>query len=251
VSTDCAIEAFEDPMHYLHQEGKLPVNLTPGDNRLKRPEDRERLRQVFEAGLDQPVGFVLPLARTTVSEGKMWRSGLWMLRGKHLVLMPGDPPVRLRVPRESLAWVDPRHAVQVHERDPLEDRLPLSPIGGRGRRVERRDPAKTGESADWVVRTALVVQPREGGSTCSSRRSRDAPRDRHIPKGWPSQRNRRRQPCGARSGGPATRRDLQWTARPAAPDRNTGRIRGRRALPGMAAAVLPAPDDRGPYAGRI
>lgn len=171
VNTDYAIEAFEDPMHYLHQEGKLPVNLTPGDNRLKRPEDRERLRRVFEAGLDQPVGFVLPLARTTVKEERMWQSGLWMLRGKHLFLMPGDSPVGLRLPMESLAWVDPRHAIQVHERDPLDDRLPLPPVGGRGRRRKPRasdtpSPADrvpaTGESADWMVRTALVVQPREG-----------------------------------------------------------------------------------------
>ena len=45
VNTDYAIKAFEDPLHYLHQEGKLPVNLTPGNNRFKRPEDRERLRR--------------------------------------------------------------------------------------------------------------------------------------------------------------------------------------------------------------
>ena len=171
VNTDYAIEAYEDPVHYLHQEGRLPVNLTPGDNRLKRAEDRERLRQVFEAGLDQPVGFVLPLARKSAGEERMWQSGLWMLRGKHLFLVPGDSPVGLRLPMESLAWVDPRQAIQVHERDPLDARPPSSPVGTRRRRsapavspeasAADRVPAP-GESAVWVVRTALAVQPREG-----------------------------------------------------------------------------------------
>ena len=170
LSADYAIAAYEDPLHYLHQERKLPINLSPGDNRLKRADDRERLRQVFERGLDGPVGFVLPLARTGVGDKRVWQSGLWMLRGKHLFLIPGDSPVGLRLPMESLAWVDPRQALQVHERDPLAPRPLLPPFVPRARRRPPATPEPNradrvpspGESADWVVRTAMTIQPRDG-----------------------------------------------------------------------------------------
>ena len=170
-SPDYVVPAYEDPLPHLHRERQLPVNLPPGDPRLKRPDDRERLRRVLEQDLDGPVGYVLPLARSSTGGAPMWQSGLWLLRGKHLFLAPGDSPAGLRLPLDALAWVDPRHAVPVIEQDPLEPRPPLPARDILPRRGIRRSapvpppqdrtPA-TGESADWVVRTALVVQPRDG-----------------------------------------------------------------------------------------
>ena len=77
--------AFEDQFYYLHQERQLPVNVDPADNQLEDPEERERIRRVFERGLDTPVGFVLPLQRGVGKAGPEWQTGLWMLRGEQLV----------------------------------------------------------------------------------------------------------------------------------------------------------------------
>src|SRR5690606_4087038 len=104
VERDHAVPAYEDAGEYLAREGRLPVNVEPTDNRLEDPEERDRLRRVFERGLTTPVGCVLPLQRTTGRDGRVWQSALWWLRGKHLVLIPGDSPIGLRLPLASLPW---------------------------------------------------------------------------------------------------------------------------------------------------
>lgn len=168
------IGAYEDPLFYLQKERQLPVNLSPDDNRLERPEDRERLRQVFERGLGQPAGFILPIrpARDPMS-GRLWESGMWMVQGRHLFLIPGDSPIGLRLPLASLPWVDPRHAPHLYLRDPFArvGELPQPDYRSVGRQLPGvarpglapadRAPA-SGESADWVVRTAAAVQARNG-----------------------------------------------------------------------------------------
>ena len=102
VGADYLIAAYEDPLAYVHQERQLPVDVDPEHNRLDDPEERERLRRVFSRGLGTPSGFVLPLVRAVGLDGPTWQSGLWMLRARHLVLMPGDSPVGLRLPLQSL-----------------------------------------------------------------------------------------------------------------------------------------------------
>ena len=63
---------YEDPLAYLLKERKLPANVDLLDNKLDDPLEREKLRHVFERGLGQPVGYVLPLKR---AEGKAVPSG--------------------------------------------------------------------------------------------------------------------------------------------------------------------------------
>ena len=105
-----SMPAFEDPFYHLQQERQLPINVDPVDNHLEDPQERERIRHVFERGLDTPVGMVLPLQRGPGKSGPEWQTGLWMLRGQHLYLVPGDSPVGLRLPLPSLPWVAPEDA---------------------------------------------------------------------------------------------------------------------------------------------
>jgi uncharacterized protein (DUF2126 family) len=166
--------AFEDPVYYLQKERQLPVNVDPVDNRLSDPGERERLRRVFERGLETPTGFVLPVQRVPGLNGPEWQTGLWMLRGQHLFLMPGDSPVGLRLPLPSLPWVAPSEAPVVVAVDPMVNRAPL-PVPPRiapmnAPRLQSHKPAdktrdrkpKEGESAPWIVRTAMCVEAREG-----------------------------------------------------------------------------------------
>jgi uncharacterized protein (DUF2126 family) len=172
--------AFEDPLYYLQKERLLPVNVDPVDNKLDDPVERERLRQVFQRGLATPTGFVLPIQRGYGLKGPEWQTGLWMLRGQHLYLIPGDSPVGLRLPLPSLPWVAPPDAPQLFTLDPMVDPMvnaaPLAtphrnqPIAVprlqsrwmSERTTERDRKPLQGESAHWIVRTALCVEPRNG-----------------------------------------------------------------------------------------
>ncbi len=86
--------------------------------------ERARLRRLFEGALHRPAGYVLPLARG-IAGG--WRSGSWPLRRGHLFLIPGDSPLGLRLPVQSLpAAADPgREEAPVS--DPFAPPQPLMP----------------------------------------------------------------------------------------------------------------------------
>jgi uncharacterized protein (DUF2126 family) len=173
--TRCYIrEAYEDIYHFLYKEHRLPVNVDPGDPRLDDPEERARLMRTFRRGLGEVTGYVLPLQHGS------WKSGPWHFRGEHMFLLPGDSPAGLRLPLESLPWVSEADFPFDHPLDPMADRGPLPDINpgqtvlmggpeasvGQGVRTQPgpfADPEPMpGESAAWVVRTALCVQPRDG-----------------------------------------------------------------------------------------
>ena len=164
--------AFEDPLHYLQRERQLPINVDPIDNRLEDPGERERIRRVFERGLDTPTGYVLPLQRGIGKDGPQWQTGLWMLRGQHIFLVPGDSALGLRLPLSSLPWVAPSEAPQFFPVDPTGQFPPLpepqhiSPaepkLQSRGAGDVRDKKPALGESSPWIVRTALCVEPRDG-----------------------------------------------------------------------------------------
>ena len=42
--------AYEDPVHFMLAEHKLPVGIDPEDNKLTDPGERKRLMRVFEEG---------------------------------------------------------------------------------------------------------------------------------------------------------------------------------------------------------
>ncbi len=163
--------AFEDPFYYMQRERQLPVNVDPVDNHLEDPGERERLRRVFERGLDQPTGFVLPLQRAAGKSGPEWQTGLWMLRGQQLFLAPGDSPIGLRLPLPSLPWVKLSEAPELIPVDPMVNRgrlpspmriPPSDPVLQKEANRDRDRVPAAGESASWVVRTALCVEPRNG-----------------------------------------------------------------------------------------
>jgi uncharacterized protein (DUF2126 family) len=177
VSSSFIMTAFEDAFYYLWKERKLPVNVTPLDSKLENPLDRAQMARVFEQGLGKTAGYVLPLRRIPTRSGKpRWTSQPWFLPSPQLFLVPGDSPIGYRLPLESLPWTKPEDMEWSFEPDPFRTReeLPAAPerkpylFSGPAfadepepRPEHVRQPAK-GESAKWISRPALCVQPRGG-----------------------------------------------------------------------------------------
>ena len=154
---------YEDVWYYLWRERKLPVNVDPFDARLDDELERDRLRRIFTQGLDAVVGYALPIRRVGGRHGK-WETGRWFLRAERLYLIPGDSPMGLRLPLDSLPWSDPGDRLVVEEIDPFSPREPLPAV--RQSPVRTAEPAALapvrGKSAADVVRSALCVEPRGG-----------------------------------------------------------------------------------------
>ncbi len=104
VSANYLLPGYEDAWYYLWKERRLPTNVDPLDNRLETKEDRERMARVFEQGLKHVVGYTLPLERAWVNGNYAWITGPWFLRPETLFLIPGDSPMGLRLPLDSLPW---------------------------------------------------------------------------------------------------------------------------------------------------
>ncbi len=184
------IPAYEDAWYYMWRERRLPTNVDPLSSRLEDKEERARLAKIFSQGLNKVAGYILPLAR----EMSGWKSGSWFLRPEHLFLLPGDSPIGLRLPLDSIPWVSRSDYPYIHPPDPMtrcrrcrtapnfaaanraafrasqqfvsgpagRDQTALGNLQESNRPEDPERPPAPGESAAGIVRTALCVEPREG-----------------------------------------------------------------------------------------
>jgi uncharacterized protein (DUF2126 family) len=160
----CVFPAYEDTWYYLWRERKLPANVDPFDSRLDDPLERARLRKLFHRGLDKVAGHVLPLSK----ENNAWRTGSWFLRDERCYLVPGDSPLGLRLPLDSLPWATAADRPPVYAPDPFQEQRVLPPHRKVLPRYEQRRPAPTTpgpvpfRSAAGITRTAICAEPRNG-----------------------------------------------------------------------------------------
>src|SRR5713226_1636820 len=117
--------AYEDAFYYLWRERRLPANVDPLDSRLEDPMERARLAKIFEQGLGETVGHVLPIARS--ADGDRWQTGSWFLRGERCYLIPGDSPIGYRLPLESQPWAAAGDYPFIHAPDPSRSFSALLP----------------------------------------------------------------------------------------------------------------------------
>ncbi|MDF1872387.1 DUF2126 domain-containing protein [Vannielia sp.] len=186
VPSDNVFAAYEDPAEWVVKEGNLPENVTPENSKLKDPEERARIARVFERGLNEPAGFVLPIQKWQAKGPRTWLSEKWELRRKHLFLVPGDSPVGYRLPLGSLPHVPEAEYPHLYPADPMVQRGNLPDYHAReavaeqeaeekaartaGQKVASFTASEPGQSQveqvisdlKGKVRTALSVEPRDG-----------------------------------------------------------------------------------------
>jgi uncharacterized protein (DUF2126 family)/transglutaminase-like putative cysteine protease len=204
------LPAYEDAFYYTWKERRLPSNVTPEKANLKDKLERERIARIFQKGLGEATGYLLPIKRAFYGNQPGWMSGSWFLRDDDtLWLIPGDSPMGLRLPLDSIPWVAEKDFPWVIQEDPSNPKLselpkefpyrinpetsgqrflrrrggaPMPAGYGPGQRAQHRgeledervelpplppdfDPNRRpvqGESAPWIIRTGLCVEPRDG-----------------------------------------------------------------------------------------
>ncbi len=122
ISASHVMTAYEDPAAWLRIEGELPANVDAFDPKLADAEARLRMVRTFERGLGNPTGYVVPMRKWEPSGGLGWISEIWKMRREHLFLLPGDSPIGLRLPLNSLPHIPPEDYPHVIPADPFEDR---------------------------------------------------------------------------------------------------------------------------------
>jgi uncharacterized protein (DUF2126 family)/transglutaminase-like putative cysteine protease len=184
VKADWIVPAFEDVYYYLWKEQRLPENVDPRDPKLKDPEERARLARVFENGVNSPIGIVMPLQRQWWQGHRKWTTGPWPVRPEKMFLLPGDSPLGLRLPLDSLPYLTTAQRPFFAEADPTERRAALPrfrqasipghpdavPMQGISEQllpcdVEEEHEQREGGVAN-NVRTALCIEPRGGRLHC-------------------------------------------------------------------------------------
>lgn len=141
------ISAYEDAAHYLLAEQELPNNIDLYDEDLESDLERRRLAKLLKQGLNHPSGFLIPLAWDY--SGNHWKSCHWPLRRERLIVTPGDSPMGLRLPLNSLPYAMEQDIYQP-EADPFAPE--------RSQPKVKSAPKKMTE----LIRTALLIEPRNG-----------------------------------------------------------------------------------------
>jgi uncharacterized protein (DUF2126 family) len=179
VKADYVHPVFEDQPEWIAKERLLPENVTPTDPKIDDPEERARMVRVFERGLSNPVGYVLPIQRWNAAAGRGWMSEQWRVRRKAIFAVPGDSALGYRLPLGTLPFVSAGAYPYIHPQDPSEPRDPLPDFRAQRSefeaRAQRSEATGTGTHdavgqtpgqgrveqriIDGVVRTAITAEP--------------------------------------------------------------------------------------------
>ena len=177
IPIELCVPAHEDPLFALWTEARLPAGDPPKDalHAADLADEDERSRAAITRALDdghgEPAGYAIPVHRVVLPhpvpavEGEAalapryggWGTTRWALRRGELFLVPGDSPMGLRLPLDSLSWTPGPGEPDVSpfaERDALAQAVRAA--------GETDTPAATIVPVATAPTTALCVQLRDG-----------------------------------------------------------------------------------------
>ena len=159
LSSDQIVPAYEDTLFFLWTEDRLPVNVDPLAFDFKEASERHRLAQLLQdKTLGAPIGYALPLRWDIVADA--WESCSWRFKAGRMFLTPGNSPIGLRLPLESIQWVPPEEREIVYERDPFEPRE--ESLEALEAENTEDTPASENGEAQKIFQTALCIEPQDG-----------------------------------------------------------------------------------------
>ncbi|WP_163712207.1 transglutaminase family protein [Mangrovibacterium lignilyticum] len=156
MSTETILPAYEDVFYFLWEEGKLPVDVDPLKSDLKDPLERKRLSEILNTGMNEPVGFILPLNHFQQN----WISSKWEFRRNNLFLTPGTSPVGLRLPLDSLLESPTMDSEPTFEPDLFAETDHLGQYDKIVQSRKKAGPKKLTELQPFI-RTAICAEVRE------------------------------------------------------------------------------------------
>ncbi len=149
--------AYEDSFYFVWEESKVPVNVDPLELDLKSDLERQKLAQLLNQGMDDPVAYVVPMQWDFDADN--WQSCRWKFRRKDLFLVPGNSPTGLRLPLKSIQELDPEKEEIRPERSLFEETGALPPSNEL---AEMIDTSQSHNNSKAIFKTALIVEHREG-----------------------------------------------------------------------------------------
>lgn len=159
VSEQNVMTAYEDPLYYIIKESELPIDIDPMQFNLKDPLERRTIAEKLQQGLNEAVGYVLPLAFGRTK----WITSYWQLRRGYLFLSAGNSPIGLRLPMKSLIEKPHIELEQSFEPD-LFGSFPelgeyIEPVKARAKSISNITTIQNSYHAH--VKTALSVEVRD------------------------------------------------------------------------------------------
>ncbi len=155
------VPGYEDKEYYLDKEGALPKNVSVDDSKINDAQERARIRKVFDDGLTSQTGYALPIAATDTSKNHGWQTSPWKFRRNKMFLVPGDSPMGLRLPLDSLPWEVEREVD--FDKDPFSEWEPLAyPLNSTSGEKKKSSRTLKGRQKvkQKIIHTALCVQVR-------------------------------------------------------------------------------------------
>ena len=160
VSDKTVISAYEDPIHYIMKEAELPIDIDPTAYDIDSALERQTIAKVLSQGLSKAIGFILPL---NYAENE-WMTSYWTFKRGKLFLIPGDSPLGLRLPMDSLIE-NPENELPLHFEPDLFAKAPKLKkfLKNAEKRAEEAGSSKIkNDPTATFIRTGLNVEVRDG-----------------------------------------------------------------------------------------
>ncbi|WP_025740151.1 transglutaminase family protein [Aquimarina pacifica] len=158
ISSENIIPAYEDAFHYMWEQEKLPVDYNPSED-TEGSLVKEKFNKIISEGTSTPVGYILPLNNSK----NIWFTCEWTFRRKHLFLTPGNSPMGLRLPLNSLLSKPAHEIFPIYEPDLFSKKKKFPSFR---RRVVKRyneflEKGIDSSLSNYFIRTALCSEIRE------------------------------------------------------------------------------------------
>jgi len=156
-SKDTVIPVYEDQLYFLWEEGKLPEDV---DALLSNSDDslvRQKMSDLLQKGMKKPAGYILPL----IHDQNKWNTSKWTFKRINAFLIPGNSPIGLRLPLESILEKPEKEADPIFETDLFEEKEALTEYNQIVSERKRLGNSEDQTLSEKFARTAICSEIRD------------------------------------------------------------------------------------------